>query len=95
MFGCRAKRLKPAPNCAADKKAGDYMPVFHFTDVGRNKQCFTVECRDLDEAARAVMRSGAIRSSSVDLLQPEESHEGIVLVGGYRPVGRFTVEQLN
>lgn len=64
-------------------------------NVGRNKLCSekTFDCEPLYEELYAMVR-GALLSSEIDFkfISLPYPRRGTVVVGGFRPVGTFTVE---
>ena len=58
-----------------------------FIDVGRNKACWASECKELTYNWLYKQAKKVLRSSVIDF---EEN--GTILVGGFRPVGRFEIE---
>lgn len=68
-----------------------------FEDVGRDHRSFEIEITDLDQLdsltmERIVKREARLMSNEVELRHNGFGQEGSVIVGGFRPVGRFRVE---
>jgi hypothetical protein len=67
-----------------------------FTNVGRGKRCWTQLLTQLPtEAVIARLAKAALASRGVDVLFDEQdANTGTIFVGGCRPVGEFTIKQL-
>jgi len=66
----------------------------HFKDVGRNKQSWTSTVAEAGYTTllAAVKQKGALMSSDVDFVMNKGSDTtGVILVGGFRGVGTFTI----
>jgi hypothetical protein len=76
------------------------MTTIRFHDVGRDKAAWAVACAHTRAnvegvertALLAVKRKGVLISRGIDVVYDSEANEGAVIVGGWRMVGRFTLE---
>lgn len=69
------------------------MTTVSFTDVGREKKSWVKTFHkpiNLDDIAREAKAHGSLLSRDVDAELTSET-EGLILVGGWRPVGGFEV----
>ena len=66
----------------------------HFKEVGRDKRSWTAESKSPSESwlAKEAKRGAALMSSDVDATLSDSGASGIILVGGWRQVGTFTIE---
>jgi hypothetical protein len=64
-----------------------------FADVGRGKRSWIAELPAFTEAAleRQVRKNGGLASRGIEVQLVSET-EGVVLVGGFRVVGRFSIQ---
>ena len=71
--------------------------IIHFQDVGRDKLCWDEQTDNPVSMAALVLnilkRKGCLRSRYVDVDWSEDTMSGEIIVGGFRCVGRFTVEE--
>lgn len=71
-----------------------------FTNVGGLKGSFIAEIENLNDATQyralveEVRQRGLLMSSEVDVVLRGEGVGGVVIVGGWRPVGTVTVLQV-
>lgn len=67
----------------------------HFKDVGRDKNNWTSECDNLTESwiAKEAKRNGGLLSSGVEAIINDSGLAGDIIVGGWRSVGKFTIER--
>lgn len=67
--------------------------LVHFQDVGRDKRSWKQVFPQVTEAAlaRAAKKGGGLMSSNIDCLISDNGTTGLVLVGGWRPVGSFFI----
>lgn len=64
-----------------------------FTSVGRDKRSWTKDYPELPSPfvlAKEAKRGGGLMSSDVQAVADETGVQGLIIVGGYRPVGGFT-----
>lgn len=66
----------------------------HFKEVGRDKRSWTAESKSPSESwlAKEAKRGAALMSSGVDVILNDLGTSGVILVGGWRQVGTFTIE---
>jgi hypothetical protein len=71
------------------------MITVNFIEVGRDKKSWSRQFGILSELAIAkeAKRNGGIMSSQVDAELSDNGSTGTILVGGWRPVGTFTITQ--
>jgi hypothetical protein len=69
-----------------------------FSGVGRGKKSWVATLDQMPTEsilARLIRKSGALASRDIECAFDDENLEyGIVIVGGFRPVGAFRVEEL-
>jgi len=66
----------------------------HFKDVGRDKRSWTEDFPKTateQQIAKAAKRGAGLMSSCVDAEIHEQGDGGKIYVGGFRPVGTFTI----
>lgn len=70
------------------------MNTIHFKDVGRGKAQWSQQFPAITEDAivKAIRRKGALMSSDIDVEMSDNNLTGVIIVGGWRAVGGFTVE---
>lgn len=70
----------------------------HFSAVGRGKKSWTASLKEMPSEStleNLVRKSGALGSNDIECVFDDETLEyGTVIVGGFRPVGSFKVEDL-
>lgn len=68
-----------------------------FEDVGRDKKAWTLRTWGVDPDAmlRSIRQRGSLSSREIDIAFADDGKSGHVIVGGFRPVGRFTVTEVN
>ena len=71
------------------------MSIIHFSNVGRDKSSWTAEIKNPSESALAkeAKRGGRLMSRDVDVELNDDCSAGVVIVGGWRTVGSFTIER--
>jgi hypothetical protein len=64
-----------------------------FKDVGRDKRSFEMRVRHMYESglANRIRSAAGLMSRDVDI--EFDGNSGVVLVGGFRQVGTFTIEE--
>lgn len=69
------------------------MNTVHFQDVGRDKQSWSANLKSVSEdtLVKEVRRRGALCSRNVDCEINDMGSGGVVIVGGWRAAGRFTI----
>lgn len=68
-----------------------------FSGVGRSKKSWVATLDQMPTEsilARLVRKSGALASSDIECAFDEDLEYGMVIVGGFRPVGAFRVEEV-
>lgn len=67
----------------------------HFKDVGRDKKSWPYECNNITESqlAKEAKLKGGLMSSCVEALIDDSGLTGAIIVGGWRLVGKFTIER--
>jgi hypothetical protein len=70
--------------------------VVEFQDVGRAKKSWTATLQRFTHSAlyREVKRQNALGSTGIDFDYNEDEKRGLIVVGGFRVVGSFTVSDL-
>lgn len=68
------------------------MITVSFKEVGREKASWTEDFPKLDHDSlyKSVKKKARLMSSNIDFAETEKEGEGVILVGGFRPVGKFT-----
>jgi hypothetical protein len=71
------------------------MSIIHFSKVGRDKKSWTAEIKNPSNSAIAkeAKRGGWLMSREVDVEMNDDCSAGVVIVGGWRKVGSFTIER--
>lgn len=69
------------------------MNTVHFKHVGRDKKSWSKQFGIISELAIAkeAKRTGGLMSGQVDAELSDNGSAGTILVGGWRPVGTFTI----
>lgn len=68
----------------------------NFFNIGRDKRSWIKEAHgplNLSAIAKEAKRGGGLMSSCVDAGIDDSGQIGCILVGGWREVGRFTIEK--
>ena len=66
----------------------------HFKEVGRDNVSWTKEFKNAateDDIAMEAKRGGRLMSSCVDAEIDDSATAGVIIVGGFREVGTFTI----
>lgn len=68
--------------------------IVHFINVGPSDVCWKAEAAELtyDFLYREITEKGCLLSSDIHFRYSKEKNVGLVVVGGVRVVGRFSVE---
>lgn len=65
-----------------------------FRAVGRDKKCWTSILRPAtdDLILREIRRHGGLASRDIDAMIDDDGTHGVIIVGGFREVGTFTLD---
>lgn len=69
------------------------MLIAQFTNVGRDKKCWSVEIEEVSHTVlvRSIKTAGALMSSDIDFYATGEPGEYRIIVGVVRPAGMVTI----
>lgn len=67
----------------------------HFKEVGRDKRSWTAEHKSPSDVwiAKEAKRGAGLMSRDIDVEMNECLSAGVVIVGGWRQVGTFTIDR--